>query len=156
SLDLLPTLWFRNTWSWEEGGSAARPALQADATAGGARAVRADHATLGRYVLVCDGAPDLLFTENETNTERLFGAPNRTPFVKDGIDSAVVHGMPNAANPTHTGTKAAARYHVEIPAGGSATVRLRLAAGDLDPATAFDDFEQTFAERMSEADQFYT
>jgi hypothetical protein len=153
-LHLLPTLWFRNAWSWEEG--ADRPSLWADAAVtNGSLAIRADHAGLGRYTLACDGAPELLFTENETNTQRLFGVPSRTPYVKDGIDHAVIHGLADAVNPALTGTKAAARYRVEVPAGGSATLRLRLAAGDLNPATAFDSFETIFAERIAEADAFY-
>ena len=139
-LHVLPTLWFRDEWS--RGG--ARPELRQ--VAGGA--VRATHSRLGELVLSCDGSPALLFTENETNTERLAGTPNRTPFVKDGINDHVVHGRAGVVNPAGVGTKAAAHYRFTVPAGESRTVRLRLAP----TATAFD---AVFTARRREADEFY-
>ena len=128
-LHVLPTLWFRNTWSWGRDGEGywARPRM-ARADDG---VVAAEHATLGRFRLIHgpgpDGRiPDLLFTDNETNNHRLFGLDNPTPFVKDGIGDFVVHGRGEAVNPARTGTKAAAHYRLDIAAGGTATVRLRL------------------------------
>ena len=125
SLHLLPTLWFRNTWSW--GGDAARPGLR-DASGDGSSAIAATHPELGAHLLRCTGEPELLFTENETNTQRLFGVPNRTPYVKDAIDRYLVDGDIEAVNPERAGTKATAHYPLTVDAGGSVTVRLRLSA----------------------------
>ena len=121
TLHLLPTLWFRNTWSWGQA-KAPRPALRQS----GPATVTASHPGLGDRFLSCDGAAELLFTENETNTERLFGTPNRTPYVKDGIDSYIVHGRREAVNPDRTGTKMAAHYPLTVGAGEQRTIRLRL------------------------------
>ena len=121
TLHLLPTLWFRNTWSWGQA-QAPRPALRQS----GPATVTASHPGLGDRFLSCDGAAELLFTENETNTERLFGTPNRTPYVKDGIDSYIVHGRREAVNPDRTGTKMAAHYPLTVGAGEQRTIRLRL------------------------------
>src|SRR5262249_36617295 len=120
TLHVAPTLWFRNTWSW--GGDAPRPSLRQSAP--GVLAV--SHPELGARVLACEGAPAPLFTENETKTERRFGAPNRTPFVKDGINEYLVHGRREAVNPAQQGTKAAAHYPLKVGAGASQTLRLRL------------------------------
>ena len=171
-LHLLPTLWFRNTWSWTDdlgrpdrnGGPLARPSLAACAGPAGTRCVHADHPELGPRWLVVEGDAPLLFTENETNLERLFGTPNASPFVKDGINAAVVDGRADAVNPAETGTKVAAHARAVIPAGGSMIVRLRLTA--LDPASPEaagawggapfgPSFEGTFANREREADEFY-
>jgi hypothetical protein len=147
-LHLLPTLWFRNTWSW--GDEAQRP-LMAESGPG---LIAAAHPLMGSRTLVCEDAPPLLFTENETNTERLYSQPNRTPFVKDAFDSCLVQGRAEAVNPARQGTKAAAHYRMTVPAGGSSRVRLRLrdtaASGD-----AFKDFEATLEARQREADEFY-
>jgi len=125
-LHLLPHLWFRNTWSWAgEQQPSARPLLRR-ADSAGTVGVVAEHPELGRYVLACEGAPSLLFTENETNAERLFEAPNRTPYVKDGIHEEVVHGHSGAVNPAQTGTKAAAWYRLTVRPGATETIRLRL------------------------------
>ena len=122
-LQLLPTFWFRNTWSWKRGSP--KPSLrEVDG------AIRASHPELGDYMLSCDGAPELLFTENESNFQRLWGQPNASPWVKDAFHRYVVAGESGAVNPAKTGTKAAARYILDVPAGGSAVVRLRLSAGD--------------------------
>src|SRR5512144_1604457 len=121
-LHLLPTLWFRNTWSWGEGGT--KPLLEET----GPGRIRAAHSELGTYVLACDGRPELLFTENESNAERLWGQPNPSPYVKDAFHRYVVGGEREAVNPARTGTKAAAHYAVEVPAGGCEVVRLRLSA----------------------------
>ena len=150
---VLPTLWFRNMWSWGSALYAERPTLRRDGTA-----IVADHTRLGRYVLVCDGSPDFLFTENETNYRRLFNTPNRARFVKDGINDAIVHGHADAVNPDGTGTKASAHYHLMLSPGETATIRLRLS--NLQPPTSnfqfpTSDFDSIFSQRQSEADEFY-
>ncbi|QLA16829.1 MGH1-like glycoside hydrolase domain-containing protein [Desulfolutivibrio sulfoxidireducens] len=159
-LRLLPTLWFRNTWSWSGGG----PKPEARPLAGeGGRAILAlpgdsgAGAALPDYALRCEGMPELLFTENETNTERLFGTPNVSPYVKDGFDAFVVHGNARAVNPERTGTKAGALYDLEVAGGGEAVVRLRLSAlgRRMDKNVFGKSFEATFARRIQEADAFY-
>nr|BFE73263.1 glucosidase [Actinoplanes digitatis] len=155
TLRLLPTLWFRNTWS---GGSPdGRPALREVPDVPGLSVVRADHETLGRRWLLCQGDHDLLFTENETNSERLFGSPNATPYVKDGIGRFVVHGEASSVNPARTGTKVAADVVLELPPGGSAAVRLRLTdqAPAADGQSSAADFDELLDRRRAEADEFY-
>jgi hypothetical protein len=147
TLHVLPTLWFRNTWSW--GGDVPRPGLRA----GGPGVIVASQAQLGERLLACEGAPALLFTENETNAERLFGTPNRTPYVKDGIDGFIVHGRREAVNPDQRGTKVAAHYPLTVGGGQSRTLRLRLC--DAPAAAPFGDFEATIEARRKEADEFY-
>src|SRR6266511_3784638 len=127
-LHLLPTLWFRHTWSWAGGGAV--PSLRQVAGPAGLAAVRAEHEELGVRWLYCDGGVPVLFTGNETNNERIFGTANDSPYVKDGIDRYVVHGEAAAVNPERTGTKAAAHHVLTVPGGQSATVRLRLAEAD--------------------------
>ncbi|MGL4650525.1 MAG: MGH1-like glycoside hydrolase domain-containing protein, partial [Caldilineaceae bacterium] len=112
TIHLLPTLWFRNTWTWKQG--APKPSLRAQDGA-----VVATHEELGTLTLTCDGSPNLLFTENESNSERLWGQPNVTPYVKDAFHRAVINGEAAAVNPDQVGTKAAAHYMLEVPAGGS-------------------------------------
>jgi hypothetical protein len=150
-LHLLPTLWFRNTWSWYE--ESPRPVLKrVDAAV---ITVEAFHPELGTMYLHADGPAKLLFTENETNTERVFGVASRTPYVKDGINNFIVHGKNEAVNPDGTGTKVSAQYVAPVPAGGSIVVRLRL-RNDAAGGTPFGpEFEQTFAARKQEADSFY-
>jgi len=115
--------------------------------------VAATHPILGSYYLYCEGDAPLLFTENETNTERLFGKPNASPYVKDGFDNFVVHGKSESVNPAGKGTKAAAHYRLTVAARAQAVVRLRLApAGASAP---FADFDAVFAARKREADEFY-
>ncbi|HWN53918.1 MAG TPA: glucosidase, partial [Methylomirabilota bacterium] len=154
-LHLLPTLWFRNTWSWDVG--AARPQLQATASAPGQAVIAARHQTLGARWLHAEGAPELLFTENETNFPRLFRVSARSTYVKDSINERVVAGKEDAVNPARVGTKAAAWYRASVPAGGQVALRLRLT--DADPAragAAFGlDFEEIFSRRIREADDFY-
>ena len=150
-IHLLPTLWFRNTWSWWP--QTSKPRLEA-AVGNGASVVAASHAEIGDRWLYCDGSPPLLFTENDTNTERMFGTPNATPYVKDAFHAFVVHGRTDAVNPAAMGTKAAAHYHLKVKAGRSVTVRLCLtdAAHATSPFAAFD---QVFEARRREADEFY-
>jgi hypothetical protein len=158
-LHLLPTLWFRNTWSWGREGEGywPRPAI----TREGESQLRAEHATLGTFNLAAGlgpygRPPRLLFTDNETNVQRLFGTPNPLPFVKDAFHEHVVRGRSVAVNPARTGTKAAVWYRLEIPGGERATVRLRLfEAGAVVGPLLDREFEQTFERRRLEADAFF-
>jgi hypothetical protein len=153
TLHLLPTIWFRNTWSWGRG--APRPRLAQSSTQGGA-VIELEHSNYGRRWLHCDGAPDLLFTENETNYERLFGVANGSRYVKDGINEYVVHGRTNAVNPEHVGTKAAAHYANNIAPGQTITLRLRLTADQITNTRAFGHaFDRIWDLRRREADRFY-
>jgi hypothetical protein len=151
-LHVLPTLWFRNEWSW--GGNTERPTLEV--LPGKRSGVKAVHPVLGEYYLVCEGDAPLLFTENETNVQRIFGATNRCPYVKDGINNYLVHGQKDAVNPENKGTKVAADHHLTVKAGESQTVRLRLSrAAPKDSGGLFADFDDVLAIRHKEADQFY-
>src|SRR6516162_1762580 len=127
-LRLLPTIWFRNTWSWAH--DAERPDMRR--VAGG---IELDHPNLGRRRLYCDGAPEILFTENETNYKRLYGIENRCACVKDGINDYIVDGQKDAVAPMPMGTKAAAHYKLHLPPGGSVVVRLRLTDVDFSGVT---------------------
>jgi len=167
TLHLLPTLWFRNTWSWGRTGEGywPRPKIEAardsgrDGGLGGA--IVAEHATLGTYQLAAapgpDGrAPEWLFTGNETNVARLYGTANPTPHVKDAFHEYVVAGRRDAVDPARTGTKAAALYRLEIPAGGTASVSLRLSSAAEAPQQPFGAaFDTVLARRVDEADQFH-
>src|SRR5664279_4045268 len=124
TLHLLPTLWFRNTWSW--GDDVPRPTLAAADGIPGCAQATASHPELGEWLLQTDASADLLFCENETNSQCLFGTPNASPYVKDGINDYVVDGRAGAVNPDRTGTKVAAHHVVEILAGAGASIRLRL------------------------------
>ncbi len=154
TVNVLPTLWFRNTWSWwpEKG----KPLLKEIQGPGNARAVGASHPELGNRFLYCEGDAPLLFTENETNNLRLFGGTNVSPWVKDGINDYVVHGQKEAVNPAQAGTKASANYQLNIGPGKSAVIRLRLCDKQV-PAgkKPFADFNAVFDSRLSEADEFY-
>jgi hypothetical protein len=146
ALHLLPQLWFRNTWSWRE--DARRPGLHAaDAATVGVRSK-----VFGDYRLFCDGEPALLFTDNDTNTRKLYGA-NAEGFFKDAFDDYVVHGNTSAVNPERTGTKAGALYRLEVPAADAVCVRLRLTTRTAQPA--FTDFDAIVAQRLADADAFY-
>jgi hypothetical protein len=156
SLHLLPTLWFRNTWSWPDG--TPKPVLR------GARGDRRDdvlvealHEELGRAALQCE-RPELpvLVVENETNEARIFGRQGGSPYPKDGINDYLLHGRHDAVNPGMTGTKAAALWQPTVPAGGEVVLRLRLRMGDGPAAGGFGpDFDRIFAARRDEADEFY-
>jgi hypothetical protein len=152
NLRLLPTVWFRNIWSW--GGCDPRPELH-QARSAPNPVVELNHTQAGNRWLHCEGSPELLFTENETNTQRLFGSPNRSPYVKDGINNYIVHGAQDAVNPQHAGTKAAAHYQLTVGARETVVVRMRLANSDFQGNNAFEGFDKTFALRQREADQFY-
>jgi hypothetical protein len=176
-LSILPTIWFRNTWSW--GRDDYRPALREiqllsipkEYGIPGSGVIEVEHKNYGKRWLLCEGEPELLFTENETNARKLFGGENRTPYVKDGINEYVVHGNREAVNPDKTGTKASALYRLRIAPGATATLRLRLT--DLEPQIAHmsaprlviaaapttellgHSFDSVFALRYTEADEFY-
>jgi hypothetical protein len=161
-LHILPTLWFRNTWSWGwEHDKMPRPSLNKilPNNEDDSRWMEVHHATLGKYLFACEGADDLLFTENETNTERLFGSPNITPYVKDAFHEYVIHGRQGAVNPEGIGTKAAALYYRQVGAGESVSMRLRLIKADraelFPKGDTFASFDEIFAQRQSEADEFY-
>jgi hypothetical protein len=152
---LVPTVWFRNTWSWDD--TVDRPSLEQAPSIAGASVVSLDEPTYGRRWLYADGLPALLFTENETNTPRLYGSGDQG-FFKDGINDAVVNGRAGATNPARVGTKAAAHYVIDVPAGATAIFKLRLT--DKSPAGLLDgpfspEFDRVFAERREDADAFY-
>src|SRR4030095_13350196 len=146
-LRVLPTLWFRNTWSWGEDDR--KPALR-EARPG---VIAVTHHELGEYWLSCDGAPELLFTENESNASRRWSQPNPSPYVKDAFHAYTISGRGAAVTPAKVGTKAAAHYAFDVPAGGSQTVRLRLSATRVDQP--FGRFEETFKSRIADAAEFY-
>jgi hypothetical protein len=155
-LHLLPTLWIRNTWSWGRMGQEGywprgRISRRDDDT------LAVEHASLGPFRLAIEPlAPELLFTHNETNFARVYGATNPSPFVKDAFHRYLIGGEHGALDPSEVGTKAAAHYQLALPPGGAAVVRLRLSADAEAPATPFGpDFEATFTTRIAEADEFY-
>ena len=152
-LHLLPTLWFRNTWSWVPSTSSGQVPLRPSLREAGPGIIQATQAELGEYWLHCDGTAELLFTENESNVRRLWNQPNVSPYVKDAFHAYLISNRRDAVNPGKTGTKAAAHYTLDVPPGGSQTVWLRLAASNL--KNAFDGFEQTFRNRIADADEFY-
>src|SRR5215475_1469317 len=147
TLHLLPTLWYRNTWSW--GHHVAKPSLRRNANG----VIHASHPILGDVSFHCEGTPEWLFTENESNARRLWGQANACPYVKDGFHEHVIRGNREAVNPGKSGTKAAAHYSLEIPAGASCSVRLRLSAAA--EGEAFTQFDSIFSQRSAEADKFY-
>ena len=156
-LEVLPTLWFRNSWSWgcSHEGCEVKPKMALKE----AGRVQCDHATLGRYFFEVDPAAppqEFLFTENETNIEALFNAPNASPYVKDAFTAAVVEGRRDQVNPTLRGTKCAARYALTLGPGDERTVRLRLYSQECKPAEAFGKaFSAVIEKRKAEADLFY-
>jgi hypothetical protein len=180
SLHLLPSLWFRNTWSW--GKDLRRPMVRKSTSLPGSHCVELQHWQYGKRWLLCESQPELLFTENETNYARLFQSRNRCPYVKDAFHEYVIHGNKAAVNPQQTGTKMAACYPSQIAPGQSVTLKLRLT--DIDPLAGMDaqssmagaitgpghaeraegvpatndfgaGFDALFAIRQKEADEFY-
>ncbi|HUI76301.1 MAG TPA: hypothetical protein VLY24_00260 [Bryobacteraceae bacterium] len=159
-LHLLPTIWFRNVWSWGNGDK--RPLLRKAChlpagveTEGAVAAIELQHDALGPRWLACEGAAELLFTENDTNYQRVYGQPNDSPYTKDGINDYVVNGEKRAVNPGQIGTKASALYRLSLAPGETATLRLRIlhlaSSGELFGKT----FDAIFAQRKQEADEFY-
>jgi hypothetical protein len=149
-LVLLPTLWFRNTWSWGRKGEGYWPKPKISRS--GEASFAAEHASLGQYTLEAPGAAELLFTENETNMERLFGVASGTPYVKDAFHAYVIEGKQDRVNAQAEGTKAAAVYRLDLEPGATAAIRLRLAAGG---AAQTWDADQIIAQRQKDADEFY-
>ena len=160
AIQLLPTLWYRNTWSWGRGSH--RPRLQVDPgpAAGQRRAIVGEDDRHGQVRLDVDGPAELLFTENESNAERLWGTPNAEPWVKDAFHRAIVDGDASATNPAQVGSKAASRHRYLIPAGATATLQARLRTGSAAASTGpesdpFAGVDAIFAARIAEADAFY-
>jgi hypothetical protein len=161
-LHVLPTFWFRNTWDSPE--ASGRPLLSQLAPGADGSVISAAHEDLGERFVYSEDAAELLFTENETNTQRIEGTPNRTPYVKDGVNDYIVHGRANAVNPRRLGTKAAVHYSITVGAGQSHVIRLRLsniAPGEFAKATSASSqpfgagFGAVMAARRREADEFY-
>ncbi len=151
-INVLPTVWARNTWSW----SGEKPHIKFQISD-----VESSAVDLGEYFLFCENADELLFCENNTNKQKLFGAENESPFVKDGINDYIVSGKADAVNPEKSGTKAAANYLLELKGGEEKVIRLRLAKKDISrqgakkQISAFADFDKIFSNRKKEADEFY-
>ena len=157
TVHLLPSLWLRNTWWMDQPKGvlhAAERAAGADEVIAAGAVIAAEHPDLGQLELRCEGEPELLFTENETNSQRLWGVANPSPYVKDAFHEFVVHGQRNAVNPARTGTKAAAHYVLDVPAGGVRVVQLRLCRADA-PAISSGEADRVFAARIADADEFY-
>jgi hypothetical protein len=155
AIHILPTLWFRNTWTDLPG--TPKPVLEEVKATAGVRIVKASHESLGDAFLYCEGGVPLLFTDNETNNMRIFGTPNDSAYVKDGINDYVLMGKHDAVNPQQQGTKSSAHYELTVCAGGTATICMRLS--DAAPATLENPFGNGAAEiidaRRREADEFY-
>ena len=155
----LPQIWFRNTWSWgypkgSMGDVEGKPTLFACKGPKGALAVQLEHSAAGTYFFYAQGADSLLFTENETNHERLFGSPNASPYVKDAFHRAIVDGVEGAVNPAQQGTKVAAHFEQQIGVGQSVVIKVRLTnSKKRRPFGA--GFDRIFAKRLAEADEFY-
>lgn len=164
-IHLLPTLWFRNDWALRLAKKHTRkPLLRKISAPEGMNLVEASHSELGRWLLYCQGQPTLLFTENSTNMERIFGKHNKSPYVKDGINNYLVHNHLETVNPEKKGTKAAVHYQLHIGAGQSSAIRLRLirqhSAGKntktADKLVPFGPgFDEILSSRLREADEFY-
>jgi len=160
SLHVLPTIWFRNTWTWT---GESKPALRQVGSSQSYSVIQAAHPLLGERFLYCDSVVPLLFTENETNNERLFHTPNASPYVKDGINNYIVAGDSKAVNPQNVGTKAAAHYQLTVPAGGNQSICLRLtSAAPAMLSTVYPGgdpfgkhFDRIATSRLQEADDFY-
>ncbi|HSA79835.1 MAG TPA: hypothetical protein VLE23_03370, partial [Geminicoccaceae bacterium] len=147
TIHLLPQVWFRNTWSWRENASRPEISVASDGS------VSARLKRLGDYHLYAEGEPELLFTDNDSNQKRLFGVDGGAGHFKDAFHDYVIKGARAAVNSQRVGTKAAAHYRLEVDAGGSVQIRLRLRKGAM--SSPLDDFETIFAQRMAEADEFF-
>lgn len=146
ALNVLPTVWFRNTWAWGYDGDV--PELTADSHG----VIEIYHQHFGQMWLNAEGSPELMFCDNETNAPRLYGTNDGKQFYKDGINDYIVHGAATI-NPKKTGTKAAVNFDINVPAKKSVTLRLRLST---DACNGFDDFDKLFDARKAEADEFYS
>ncbi len=161
-LHLLPTLWFRNTW--QNNPDETLPRIQQVSIDENSGTIMASQKEMGEFLFSAEGVNEFLFTNNESNTERLIGVPNRTPYVKDGINNFIVLGQGNAVNPEMKGTKAAALYVLDIEAGKSKTIRLRLSRKDSENKSSGlslqsdifgSRFDDLFTSRLQEANEFY-
>jgi hypothetical protein len=152
-LTVLPTLWFRNTWSW--GLDLRRPRMREGKGIQNGSVIELNHDYYGRRLLYCEGAPLLLFTENETNTRRLYGDLDGARYVKDGFHDYVVHGDKEAVNPAKVGSKAAAHYEFPLDPGASKTIHLRFTNEENPEALAREAVDDLFSQRIKEADEFY-
>lgn len=155
---LLPTLWYRNTWSWgypsgPMDDTPGKPSIKRGNASSGFVTAFASHPTAGDYTLQAEGQPTLLFTENDTNTKRLYGVPNASPYVKDAFHEAIVNKHPQVVNPAGIGTKLGVKYEGELEGNVSHTIRLRLSSEPSDHP--FVDFADIFTKRKEEADAFY-
>lgn len=146
-LTVLPTVWFRNTWSWQE--NSYKPNLKATTN----NTIEIHHQNLGEYQLYCENADDILVTDNESNKKRLFNVENTSKYVKDGINDYIIQGNEEAINPEKSGTKASAKYTLNVEAGETKIIRLRLVSTPND--APFDAFEEILSKRKTEADEFY-
>src|SRR6478672_3455216 len=153
TLHLLPTLWFRNTWSWET--NPEKPWLKVFSEQPADNIIEAFHPTLGKRWLYCHQENNLLFTENETNFNTLFNIDNISPYVKDGINNYLVNNQKSAINPHKIGTKVAAHYEYLIPAGETKIAQLRLSDSATIQEPFGDEFERIIQQRIQEADEFY-
>jgi hypothetical protein len=169
-INVLPTIWARNTWSWDSSKFQAPSSKSVSSLEDSVQIIEIDEPKYNKRFLYCENADELLFCENNTNKQKLFGAENETEFVKDGINDYIVNGDSNAVNPEKIGTKAAANYLLNVPANGEVSIRLRLKSeppasvggimSGTNPAksetqNAFTDFDKVFSQRKSEADEFY-
>ena len=154
SLDVLPTLWFRNTW---DQGSGPKPLIKAQPGESGAASIHASHPDLGDFVLHCQGADELVFTDNETNTEIIYDKPNQSTYTKCGINRYIVHSETAAVNPSQQGTKASAVHNLSLGAHASSTIQLRLikSTPDTQNDSAYHDFDQILDRRRQDCDDYY-
>ncbi|WP_447968523.1 MGH1-like glycoside hydrolase domain-containing protein [Nitrospira sp. M1] len=152
-LVICPTLWFRNTWSWGE--ATDKPLIRRANTIDGITALEAEHAYYGTHWLLCEGDPELLFTENETNGTRLWGVPNSTPYVKDAFHRYVIHNEHEAVNPLGQGTKAGACYQLRLGPHAEMSIKLRLTNVRRKDQGFGQTFDMMFSKRKAEADEFY-
>lgn len=152
-LHILPTVWFRNSWTWN--GTGHKPYLKEKKGKGAKKSIEASHPTLGKMWIHCDQPDEILFTENETNYKKLYGSNNGSPYVKNGIDEYIVHNEKDAVNPDKMGTKASPHYTLRIGSGKTHAIRLRLTNKNDVPDPLGDQFESIFDDRLKEADEFY-
>jgi len=153
-LRVLPTLWYRNTWSWNRTGEGYWPRPKITLEPPGT--LLADHVSLGKFRLAAETRPEAwLFTENDSNSQRLWNVPNAQPFVKDAFHEFVIRGQREAVNPGAWGTKASAHYAFDLGPGASVTLRLRLTQAESASPEPFVDFDRTFTARIFQADEFY-
>ncbi len=159
-INVLPTVWFRNTWSWDSSESKIPSSRFVSSLEDSVQIIELETEEYGQRFLYCEKPDELLFTENNTNKQKLYGAENETVFVKDGINDYIVNGDTGAVNPAKQGTKAAANYFLNVPAKSETVLRLRLTdkspkSKNQSPKSVFDDFDKIFERRKTEADEFY-